>query len=78
MKKFVKNKLYKIRFYDHSIGTSEKIVCEVVGWVIDDDKDRVLLSYWIVDSKCEETKKGNMEPVSIIKSCILKAKKLEK
>jgi hypothetical protein len=75
-KKFQLGKLYKIRFYDHSIGTSEKMICEAVGWVITDDSHQLVLSHWIVDTKDEQVKKENIEPISIIKSCIIRSRKL--
>ena len=74
-KKFAVGQLYKIRFYDHSIGTSEKIVCEAIGWAVKDDSHHVVLSHWIVDSKDEQIRKDNIEPVSIIKSCIIRSRK---
>jgi hypothetical protein len=75
-KKFLKNKLYKIRFYDHCIGRKSKMVCEVVGWVIEDDTEHVVLTPWIVDTDEEDVKRDNVEPYSIIKSCIIRKRKL--
>lgn len=75
-KKFIKGQNYKIRFYDHSIGSKEKLVCETQGWVLEDDGEHVLLTYWRVINTDEEVKRDNVEPVSIIKSCILRARKL--
>lgn len=73
---FDRGGLYKIRFYDHCIGSPDKIICEVAGWVLSEDDDHVLLSYWIVDHKDEQIKADNVEYVSIIKSCIIRKKRL--
>ena len=73
---FKKGELYKIRFYDHCIGKKDKMVCEVVGWVVEDDKEHVVVTHWIVDTDDEEVKRDNIEPVSLIKSCILRKRKL--
>ena len=77
MKRFVEGKLYKIRFYDHCVGSTDKMTCEVAGWVIKDDSHHVVLSHWIVDTKDAQVKKDNIEPVSIIKSCIIRARKFQ-
>lgn len=74
-KTFEKGKLYKIRFYDHSIGSKEKMICEAVGWVEEDDKDHVVLTHWRVDTKDLQVARDNIEPTSIIKSAILSSRK---
>ena len=76
MTKFITDKLYKIRFYDHSTGSQDKIICETVGWIIKEDKTHVVLSYWIVDTDDDAVKRANIEPSSIIKSCIIRSRKL--
>jgi len=73
--KFEKTKMYKIRFYDHCIGQSDKMICEVVGWVLKDEPEHVVLSSWMVDTKDAQIKKDNVEPISIIKSCIIRKRK---
>lgn len=73
--KFELEKLYKIRFYDHSIGTQEKMVCEAVGWCIKDTKDHVVLTSWVVDTKDHQVKKDNVEPISILKAVIISSRK---
>ncbi len=74
--KFEVGGLYKIRFNDHSIGTEEKMTCEVVGWVIKDDVDHVVLTSWVVQTKDEQVKKDNVEPTSILKPVIIRSRKL--
>lgn len=76
-KKYETNKLYKIRFYDHCIGDAkDPIVCEVCGWVMYESPIELKLTYWVVDTKDEQVKKDNIEPISIIKSCIIRSRKL--
>ena len=74
-RKYIEHKLYKIRFYDHSIGTTDKMVCEAVGWVVKDDPDYVVLTSWKVDTKDVQVKRDNVEPVSILKAVIISSRK---
>lgn len=76
-KKYEKTKLYKITFYDHCIGQHEgPVKCQVTGWILSEDDVELRLTYWVVDTKDEQVKKDNIEPISIIKSCIISSRKL--
>ena len=75
-KNFVIGKLYKIKFYDHSIGSKELMECETVGWLQENDQKSILLTYWVCLSEDEDTRKENIEPVRIIKSTIISVRKL--
>lgn len=76
-KKYIKHKLYKIRFYDHCIGDHKgPVVCEVCGWILSEDATELKLTYWVVDTADDQVKKDNIEPISIIKSCIIRSRKL--
>lgn len=70
--KFQEGKLYWVKFYDHSIGTKEEMICEIVGWCLEDRKNSVIFTHWVVDTKDEQVKKDNVEPMSIIKSCVIR------
>jgi len=72
--KFNKGSLYKITFLDHCVGIKEEMKCHAVGWVIHSTKLSVTISHWIIDSSCDETKMQNIEPTTIVKSTILKAR----
>ena len=74
--KFVQGKLYKIRFLDHSVGSIDKMTIEAVGWCISDNPEHVVISHWLVDTKDKQVKRDNIEPCSIIKSCIIRSRKL--
>lgn len=74
-KKYEEGKLYKIRFYDHCIGSHDKMVCEVVGWIVEDFSDHVVLTCWRVDTEDIQVKRDNVEPVSILKGVILTSRK---
>ena len=74
-KKFEENKLYKIRFYDHSVGSHDKMICEVVGWVVKDDDEHVVLTSWVVDTDDKQIKRDNVEPVSILKAVMIRSRK---
>jgi len=73
-----KGDLYRIKFFDHSIGSKEPIECEVVGWIIKEDKIQVLITFWRLNNGCDDLKKDNIEPVSIIKSTIIKSRRLKR
>lgn len=75
-KKFLEGCIYKIRFYDHCIGSEDKMICEVVGWCIKDAGEHVVLSSWVVDTKDAQVKKDNVEPMSIIKATIIRSRKI--
>lgn len=72
---FEVGKLYKVRFYDHCIGQNSKMICEVVGWITEDLKDHIVLTFWRVDTKDAAVARENIEPASIIKSTILSSRK---
>ena len=72
--RFKKSSLYYIRFYDHCIGEKE-MECEVCGWVINETKIKVTISYWNVVNKL--WRENNNEPVTILKSCILEKRKIK-
>jgi hypothetical protein len=74
--KFEKDKLYKVTFLDHCVGEHEVITCEVAGWLVSETPDHITLTYWLVVTDCEETRRDNLEPVNIIKSAIKKVRKL--
>lgn len=67
---------YWIKFLDHSIGIKGKMEIEVVGWVIEDHPDHVILSHWMVQSNDKSVVDDNHEPTSLIKSCIVRKKLL--
>ena len=74
-KKYEIGTLYKLTFYDHSIGMQEKMVCEVIGWVIKDDPHHVVLTAWKVKTGDDEVRRDNVEPVSILKAVIINSRK---
>lgn len=75
IKKFDLGKIYKVRFYDHSVGIDTKMICEVVGWCIKDKSDYAVFTSWQVLTKDEEVKKQNVEPISILKAVIISTRK---
>lgn len=73
---FKEGELYWIRFYDHSIGSKDEMICEIVGWCIENRKNSAVFTHWVVDTKDDQVRKDNIEPTSIIKSTVLKHRKL--
>ena len=74
--KFKEGSLYKIRFYDHCVGKAEAMICEAVGWCTIDEDDHVVITAWQVITEDLEVKRDNIEPVTLIKSCIIRSRKL--
>jgi len=72
--KFKVGKLYKVVFWDHSCGMKYLPKCQVVGWCIDDNKNRVLLSHWLIIDSDEELVDNNLEYTCIAKDVIISKK----
>lgn len=66
---------YTIQFYDHCVGNF-KVLCEVTIWVTKTDRSHVYGTWWKVITDDKEVEESNREMVSIIKSTIIKKKKL--
>lgn len=61
-----------VRFLDHTAGSENIVEVEIIGWFLKEEKNHVVFSSWRVDDKDEDMVSNNTEPVSIVKSCILK------
>jgi len=70
--RFREGKWYSIIFWDHSSGHSEPLKIRVDGWVVKDEPHFIQVSSWEVLTDCEKTKRDNLEPICIMKSCIIK------
>jgi hypothetical protein len=66
---------YTIQFHDHCKGDS-KMICEVTLWITKEDKSHVYGTWWHVLDQDQETTELNREMVSIIKSTVIKKRKL--
>lgn len=73
---FLEGKLYIISFYDHCIGSMSPVECKVCGWVMRSNKKCVVLTAWKVQNQDKETTDSNSEPVVILKSTIIKVRKI--
>ena len=72
---FENGELYVITFLDHVLSDEHVLMeCQVAGWVLSQDDKRLTVTYWNVLK--ESYKEGNDEPVNIIKSTILKKRKV--
>lgn len=76
MVRFRKGQWYCVRFRDHVMGVDKYVTCKVYGYVVKQCKFSITLSWW----ECEdmELKEDNQELVTILKSTIVHAEKLEK
>ena len=63
-KKYKVGTLYKVTFFDHCIGQHNKMICEVVGWILGDHDEHIVLTPWVVLTTDEDIKKDNVEPYS--------------
>lgn len=69
--KFIEGKLYMVRFLDHTCGVDHLVEIDVVGWVIKQDEDCLVLSHWKIDSDDKEIVRNNYEYTSLAKKIIL-------
>jgi hypothetical protein len=73
--KFKEGELYEVLFKDHACGSDEPLLCSVVGFVVHDEPNHVLLSSWVVHTIDPEIFNHNLEKTVILKKCILSKKK---
>lgn len=66
---------YTIQFWDHCVG-EDKVLCEVTMWITKEQKHHVYGTWWRVLTDNEETEENNREMLSIVKSAIVKKRKL--
>ena len=73
--KFKTGELYELLFQDHAVGSHTPFMCKISGYIIEDNKDYVSISPWIVLTDDESVVRNNLEIFSILK-CAIKKKKL--
>ena len=73
--KFLLGQFYMVRIYDHGLGFKNIQMHDVLGCVIAQTNDELILSHWNLVSNDHEAVSQNNEPSAIIKSTIIKAKK---
>ena len=76
VKKYKKDNLYRIKFWDHSTGDAGVLLCTVVGFCFEDSDRSVRVTHWIVHSDDKDVVKENREPTNILKCCIVKSERL--
>lgn len=76
VKKYKPGNLYKIQFWDHSLGDADVLLCTVVGFCFEDSDRRIRLTHWLVHSEDKDVVKDNREPTNILKCCIERSEKL--
>jgi hypothetical protein len=74
--KFKLGSCYAVEFNDHTMGGLSAMRCSAVGWVYSQDDTIVTLAYWVPLGGDEEEKIRNMECLNILKSTIIKKRKL--
>lgn len=74
--KYEEGAVYYVKFLDHIKGHDKPLMCQVVGWVIEDNNDSVVLSWWEPEDMDIEMVKVNRELITIVKSTIKKKRKL--
>jgi hypothetical protein len=66
---------YTIQFWDHCTGDF-KVLCEITIWITRVDRSHIYGTWWKVITEDTEVEESNREMVSLIKSTIVKKKKL--
>lgn len=68
---------YRVRFLDHCIAEKEELVtCRVYGWLVSQDKERVTISTWEIETDDKELRDNNKELINIIRSSITEIRKV--
>jgi hypothetical protein len=75
--KFKVGEKYCIQFWDHCLGDF-KVLCEVTIWITKEHKSHIYGTWWKVITDDDEVERNNREMVSIIKSTIVKKRKMAK
>lgn len=60
----------KVVFWDHAKDTSEPIRCRALGWVINEDDLKLVLTDWDTDQGMEDSM-ANWEVTTILKSTVI-------
>lgn len=68
-------KLYYVEFWDHALHT-EPLKCCICGWPTSETDISVTFTTWLVLTDDYGIEENNREYVSILKSCIVKKRKL--
>lgn len=74
--KFKIGSVYYVKFLDHIKGHDKPLVCQIVGWVIEDNDDYIVISWWEPEDSDSQMVKDNRELLTIVKSTISKKRKL--
>lgn len=75
--KFKIGNCYLVRFLDHTSGIKSIVDVEIVGWCLEEHDRHIVFSPWRIDDEDQDLIDNNHEPISIVKSCILKKKSLQ-
>ena len=67
---------YIIQFHDHCTGNF-KMLCEVMLKIIKEDSTHIYGTWWILITDDQDVEEANVEMVSIIKSTIVKKRKVK-
>ncbi len=73
---FAVGSAYYIKFLDHIKGASEPLYCQVLGWIIKEEEGFIVLAWWMPEDKDEQLVKDNQELLTIVKSTIIRKKKV--
>jgi hypothetical protein len=74
--RFKKMKCYRVTFLDNSVGPDGPAMCNVVGWLIENHRTHIVMTFWLVESKDKDMVEQNLEKFSILKSTIIKSRLL--
>jgi len=74
--KFRIGALYEIHFKDHTVGIRFPVECKAVGYVVEDNKEFVLLTPWWPFTDDMEIFNSNIEEYVVLKVCITKKRLL--
>lgn len=72
----MKPRLYLFEFWDHTKGRCE-MKCRVAGWIVKETKRTYKITSWLSgDEPEDQLEPSNLEPFNILKSTVVKKKRL--
>ena len=72
-----KDMLVQIDFVDHCKYSNEILKTSIVGWIIEFNKEKIVVNTWKVTNRCSETESSNVELYAIARVCVSNIRKLQ-
>ena len=75
MKKFKRNDIILLKFWDHCLGDTP-VIMSVVGFYINETDEYIRTSHWLMETYILTEQVANLEYSCVMKSCLIQKKLL--